>query len=354
MKPTLLLSFLLVLSSCGGGSDDSATTASAPSGVYCEGGSSSLTFSSSGATLVKNGYTLETTGTPANGDFTLTGDFEGGMTLEIDFNFTSDDEDGVMNLKILSGSDVVSAVNGIFTKGACPTVDLDGDGITKFVTTNVINPSQIDDISLFRSSAGHDFSDDFESCRSMKHYFEPTSKTNNTNTITAPARLKVVEMNSEEGGGFEDDGVTNQFLGLALISNPAYKIELFHVDVDPDLNLELGDIIEEGVLIGHGRLVRVNSGEAPGTSPSTSNDFDISVTANVSGGLKRISYFDVISDAILADMDTWADTHTNRTWARADFQYSEAARDADPLTCEGEDFTSSGTLPSLVSGRSSF
>lgn len=41
----------------------------------------------------------------------------------------------------------------------------------KFVTHNYIDLSRIEAVSKFRSGAGHDHSDSFESCRSMKHYF---------------------------------------------------------------------------------------------------------------------------------------------------------------------------------------
>ncbi|TRZ90870.1 MAG: hypothetical protein D4R84_15485, partial [Rhodocyclaceae bacterium] len=49
--------------------------------------------------------------------------------------------------------------------------DLDGLGVPKFVATNYIDISKIFQLSKFRSSAGHDYSDDLEKCRSMKHYF---------------------------------------------------------------------------------------------------------------------------------------------------------------------------------------
>ena len=51
-------------------------------------------------------------------------------------------------------------------------VNLADVGIEKIGISNVISTAQLNDISLFRSSAGHDASDDFESCRSMKHYLD--------------------------------------------------------------------------------------------------------------------------------------------------------------------------------------
>ena len=51
--------------------------------------------------------------------------------------------------------------------------DVDLYGIPKFVNINYIELYKIYCISKFRSAIGHDYSDDFESCRSMKHYFHP-------------------------------------------------------------------------------------------------------------------------------------------------------------------------------------
>ena len=42
-----------------------------------------------------------------------------------------------------------------------------------FVDHDVTDLSKLTEISLFRSSAGHDYSDGCEPCRSMKHYLSP-------------------------------------------------------------------------------------------------------------------------------------------------------------------------------------
>ena len=47
------------------------------------------------------------------------------------------------------------------------------DEFPKFVKVNYIELDKIARISKFRSGAGHDYSDDFESCCSMKHYYAP-------------------------------------------------------------------------------------------------------------------------------------------------------------------------------------
>ena len=47
--------------------------------------------------------------------------------------------------------------------------DDDNVEIPQFVDVNYIELEKISKISKFRSGMGHDYSDDFESCRSMKH-----------------------------------------------------------------------------------------------------------------------------------------------------------------------------------------
>lgn len=345
----LKVGLLFLLASClsSGSKNSSSSSSQAPSGVYCFAGLSTVEFTQTGASIIKDGYTLQFSGTPSNGEFTMSGSFSG-LASEIDVSYTSDDLDGILNFRLLDGTNIVSSANGTISKGACPIVDL-SSGTLKFVATNIINPSQISNISIFRSSEGHDFSDSFESCRSMKHYIEPFLKVNNTNTVTAPANLKVVGMNTEERNGFTDDGRTNQYLALSLVANPGYVVELFHVDIASGLDVKLGDIIPEGTIIGHGRLVRTNEGD---TSPTTSHDFDIGVAANVSGGMKRLSYFDVITDSVMNSMDTWADSQISaRNWVRDDFSYSAADRALDPITCNGEEFATFGTLPGWLSDR---
>src|SRR5688572_19041243 len=58
--------------------------------------------------------------------------------------------------------------------------DVDTRGVPRLATADYIDLSKIRRVSFFRSSVGHDASDDFESCRSMKHYFMPR------NAATAP------------------------------------------------------------------------------------------------------------------------------------------------------------------------
>ena len=65
----------------------------------------------------------------------------------------------------------------------------------KFLTANYIELDKIEVISLFRSSAGHEYKDEFESCRSMKHYFRPYTNIDWTTVkIFSPLDGKVVKI----------------------------------------------------------------------------------------------------------------------------------------------------------------
>jgi len=46
-----------------------------------------------------------------------------------------------------------------------------GDALPKVVTASYFPTDLVQRVSRFRSGFGHDYSDDFEDCRSMKHYF---------------------------------------------------------------------------------------------------------------------------------------------------------------------------------------
>jgi hypothetical protein len=72
---------------------------------------------------------------------------------------------------------------------APPTYDVDALGVPQFATNDYIDLAAIQRISRFRSSIGHSTSDDFETCRSMKHYFQPKGSADwSTVTILAPAQ----------------------------------------------------------------------------------------------------------------------------------------------------------------------
>ena len=79
--------------------------------------------------------------------------------------------------------------------------DVDADGIPMFVEINYIELDKIHSISKFRSAVGHDYSDAFEHCRSMKHYFEPRGDVDwSTIKIFAPVTGTITRVDVEWAG----------------------------------------------------------------------------------------------------------------------------------------------------------
>ena len=105
------------------------------------------------------------------------------------------------------GNSATGPTNGTGTQSpATPSYDVARLGVPKFVNTIYIDLSQINpatglplinQISTFRSSVRHDYSDSFETCRSMKHYFvAPNSSTR----LYAPVAGTVVRVNTSAFG----------------------------------------------------------------------------------------------------------------------------------------------------------
>ncbi|MAW06800.1 MAG: hypothetical protein CME61_00810 [Halobacteriovoraceae bacterium] len=233
-------------------------------------------------------------------------------------------------------------INGYVFSGECATdtVDDTGVGADKLITQLPVDVGDIDNISYFRSSAGHDASDDFEDCRSMKHYIEPITKLNDTNNVYSPFDGIVISMTTEEGNNFSDDGKTNQRISIRPTANPAYEVTLYHVDVLSSLNLTVGTAVNAGDHLGYGRLVRINS-DSSDTTPSASNDFDIQAKVLTPSGIRAVSVFQLMEDSVFTSFSAFGSSVS-------DFIITKSQRDADALTCEGETFTSSGSLGSWI------
>jgi hypothetical protein len=339
------LLILLSLFSCGEEEEESiSSTSGSLSDIYCLG-LSEINLSSDPVQFSINGIDVEMEKSVSGNNFSLSGNITvggGTTTLEVSSNFSSSESYGAVALSV--GTPINITINGHAINQACETksVDSEGDGADQIVTTNPIDEGDIHDISKFRSSAGHSSVDSFEACRSMKHYFEPTSKTNNTNAIYAPFDGVVTSMNTEEGGEFEDDGITNQLIAFKPSLSSSYQISFYHVDVLESLNLTPGDEIEEGTLLGYARLVRVNSDDTdPDSVPDESNDFDIKVEVLTSDGIRAISVFQLMISSVF-------DEYNSLTSSLNDLIISKSSRDADPLTCDGENFTGPGSLNSWL------
>ena len=199
------------------------------------------------------------------------------------------------------------------------TWDIDAKGIPKFVRTNYIELDKIYEISKFRSSVGHDYSDAFEHCRSMKHYFEPKSNIDwSTIKIYSPIS-GIITRAEEEWAGTK--------LEIASNSYPAFRFSIFHI------NLSSSRLVND----------TVKEGEFLGTHIGSQTMSDISVIVNDPTKQGRmVSWFDVMTDSLFRE---YFDRGVS---SREMMIISKETRDANPLTCIGDTFTSSDTLVNWV------
>ena len=188
--------------------------------------------------------------------------------------------------------------------------DVDAWGCPQFVNVNYIDLDRIHKISRFRSAIGHDFSDDFESCRSMKHYFWLNGDAGwESARLYAPVDGKIARRFDE-------------FLGTQVWIRsheyPDFEFRIFHIQLQ-DTTLAEGDAVMAGQLLG--------------THFSTRTYSDIAVFVETPRGRKLVSYFEVMSDALFQ-------CYQARGLAlRSDAIISRQQRDAAPLSCSGETFT---------------
>lgn len=202
-----------------------------------------------------------------------------------------------------------------------PTYDVDALGVPQFATSDYIDLSVIHRISRFRSSVGHDAHDDFEACRSMKHYFEPRAS---ANWAAVPVYSPVQGTVTDTLSGWA--GITVRIRSTA---QPAFTFGIFHVN--PGLSLERGTTLSVGQQLG--------------THIGSQTYSDIEVGVATPRGYKLISWFEVMTDGVFQGYAA------RGVGSRQSMIISRAERDADPLACNGETFTSFGSIQNWVTLR---
>jgi hypothetical protein len=264
-------------------------------------------------------------GTASNNTMALTAEING--TLNISITFSVDGQSFSGGWEFLDGSGQ-TLQDGTITGNKSPwvTYNLDSNGIPQFVPTDVIELPKISEISKFRSGAGHDYSDDFESCRSMKHYFTPNNGVDKLSVmIVSPINGTVIGTTHERTDTLVSKGI---MIGIQSDEYPAFQIIIFHVDLTSPLNV--GDKVAAGQLLGY---------------PADYDNATIADTAvgvNTPGGYKLLSYFQVMTDSLFESYKARGLT------SREDAIISKEERDADPLTCDGETFANGGNLENWV------
>jgi len=174
----------------------------------------------------------------------------------------------------------------------------------RYLAAHYLDPAQVARVSRFRSGAGYDFSDDAESCRSMKHYLVPRAGLRAEDLILrAPADGRIDALDPEWAG----TKVT-----LAPIAAPDERIVLFHVAVRP--GLAVGQRVSAGDVLGHHATLATWS--------------DVALELRAGGGYRLGSIFERLPDAL------WADWQARGIASRSQLIIPRAERDAHPLACQ--------------------
>jgi hypothetical protein len=197
--------------------------------------------------------------------------------------------------------------------------DIDKKGIPKFVGVNYIEIEKIYRISKFRSSVGHDYSDSYESCRSMKHYFEPRNNVDwSTVKIFSPVS-GIITRAEMEWAGTKLEIVSEEY--------PAFRFSVFHINTTK--SYFVGDTVVAGEQLG----THIGS--------QTMSDMSVIVNDPTRQG-RMVSYFEVITD------DVFNEYSSHGIGSRDDLVITKIIRDANPLSCSGDTFTSTDTLENWV------
>lgn len=190
--------------------------------------------------------------------------------------------------------------------------------IPHFVGTEYIELDKIARISKFRSSIGHDYHDDFEQCRSMKHYFEPKSSVDWASIkIVSPVNGTVSRM-FEEWAGTQVQIQSKKYPTIFFI--------IFHIHLAAPL--QVGDTLTAGQLLG--------------SHIGNQTMSDMAVGMSTEKGWQLISYFDVLSDSLFPQYQL------RGVSKRGDMIITKEMRNADTLKCSSETFLGSGTIENWV------
>lgn len=215
-------------------------------------------------------------------------------------------------------------------KGECPKYDIDLKGIPKFAAHDFTDLPKIMQISRFRSGTGHSYIDDFEECRSMKHYYCPFENYRDNNTVAVYAPVSgTIKSISDDGHG-ASIGLNNKLINIVPDHQPAFTVIIFHCDLaSPEI--AMGKKVLAGELLGYGRFYFDDLDEY-------SSCIDIAVAVNTPSGMRNVSFFDILKD------DVFNNYIAKGAGSRQDFIISQEERDADPLECSGETFLTTGNI----------
>lgn len=273
--------------------------------------------------LLGKGIDLSVSGTISGATTQLSGSIGASDTFTMEIEQHGDRRSFAGSWEVSGDVPSEGTVTGILEPW--PTYDVDTLGVPEIVQHHGIDLDKIAMASKFRSGEGHDFSDDFEDCRSMKHYFAPNSGVDfATVSIRAPFAGIVIGGTDE----WESPSVwKGTAIGIQSLERPEFSMTLFHVDLDTDL--PIGTVVTAGQLLG-------TSEKASGTAT------DYAMWVHTPTGNKLVSYFEAMTDTAFQPFVARGAT------SRQQFSITKAERDADPLQCSGQQFADGGSLENWV------
>ena len=211
------------------------------------------------------------------------------------------------------------------------------------VSSPLTNLAMIEEISKFRSGAGHDFSydasfpfgasDASEPASSMKHYLAPYSASSgdqSTVPVYAPFAGEIIRVTDEDNGT-----TVNKRIEIESSTNSAYVLILFHLNLGDDYPQIFNDWPVE-FWPAHQpddssyATTTVAAGDLLGYADMRSgHDFDVAVRWNdTDGSTYWISYFDLMPDLLF-------EAYGKRGATRAELTISKSDRIATPVTWWG-------------------
>lgn len=247
-----------------------------------------------------------------------------------------DNRNGFTGTFVIKNSDGQLMLEGILigNKGECAEYDIDAKGPPKFVVKNFTQLSKIEKISKFRSGFGHSYTDGNETCRSMKHYFDPFQEFRNNNMVEIYSPVDGIINSFVNDGHGASIGLKNKEIQIKSADQPAFIFIFFHCDIISE-TIASGKNVQAGELLGYARLYYEDLQQY-------ATSFDIVVSVNTPAGMRLISYFDVLNDQVFNE---YVSRGAN---SRSDFVITREARDESPLQCDGETFLNSGILGNWV------
>lgn len=186
-----------------------------------------------------------------------------------------------MNRYLMISILIVALAGCAKTPFEASTYSPDLASIPQFINHDFTELDKMQKISRFRSMAGHDYSDNFETNRSMKHYYLPKDEYGNSNDqikVFSPVN-GTITMSWPEG---------NRHNQMRIIPKDHTYLTIVIFHVKPEVNI--GEQVWAGQLIGYADTTTDSHDQA-------SSDFDIAVWTNAG---QLISYFTLLSDPLFA------------------------------------------------------